>query len=365
MLKLDTPIMPQLQQFLRWWKQELGAMLPAGLNALLGNSGEHLLLYPEAEGLRVSHLTAAGEQLIGQYRLDDSGREQRERLFAEQPALAEIPLALQLPPQQALRKRIKLPMAAEENLTQVLRFEMDRLTPFKQDQIYFDFHIAERLSDSRQMVVELILTPRRKLDTLLDALTRTGWQPQTVYLADEARPGDYNLLPGHYSPNRARWPRIANIAAASLIALLLIAIGLLPLLSARSEASRLEEQVAKLGKTAREVESLKQESDSLLHQARFLEERKRSEPVIIDMLEELSRIIPDTTWLNGLQYKDKRIIIQGQSPSASSLIEQIETSNFFTDTSFVSPVTKDTSNGLERFQIASGVVNGRSSETPH
>jgi general secretion pathway protein L len=62
---------------------------------------------------------------------------------------------------------------------------------------------------------------------------------------------------------------------------------------------------------------------------------------------------------------NRRIIIQGQSPSASSLIQGIETSAFFHNVSFVSPVTKDTSNGLERFQIASDVVNGRYSEKPH
>ena len=85
----------------------------------------------------------------------------------------------------------------------------------------------------------------------------------------------------------------------------------------------------------------------------------------IDALEELSRVIPDGTWLNGLQFNNRRIIIQGQSPSASSLIQRIEASAFFQNVSFVSPVTKDTANGLERFQIAADAANGRFSEKSH
>ena len=120
----------------------------------------------------------------------------------------------------------------------------------------------------------------------------------------------------------------------------------------------------KVSKTAKEVETLRQQVEDLVHQTRFLQQKKRTEPAMVDMLKELTDVMPDQTWLNGLQYRDHRLVMQGQSPSASALIGLIEASPFFRNTSFVSPVTKDMASGLERFQIASEVVNGRFSEKP-
>lgn len=362
MLKLNQPIDIELARFFRWWAGELSFLVPARLQKILGAAPEYLVLTRDGQGLSASHLARENRRFLGHFTLDEAGHRAREALFSDTPELAEAKVLLRLTPGQALRKTLKLPMAAEENLGQVLAFEMDRLTPFKSDQVYFGARVAARSSATRQITVDLVLTPRGKLDALLDDLAAAGWRPEIVDLADDPKPGTYNLLPAQYRPAKSRWPRIANLGLGTLIVILLGLLAVLPILSARSEAEALEEQVRKTGKTAKEVEALRQEADNLLHQTRFLQEKKRTEPVLVDMLEELSRVIPDNTWLNGLQYKDRRFVIQGQSPSASSLIEVIEASPYFKNTSFVSPVTKDTASGLERFQIASDVLNGRFSE---
>jgi general secretion pathway protein L len=365
MPRLDTSIQPELAKFFRWWASELAFLVPAKLKKLLGGAAEYLVLIKNQDGLSALYLSPAGVRPLGQFTLDEAGGRRRERLLEENSDLAEAKLALRLTADQAIRKTVKLPAAAEENLQQVLAFEMDRLTPFKSDQVYFGARIVARSPATRQITVELILTPRGKLDALLEELAEWGWRPDIVDLEDQAVPGAYNLLPAKYRPARSRWPQLANLALIATSVILIGALVGLPILYARSEAEDLDDRVRKVGKLAKEVEALRQETENLLHQTRFLQEKKRSEPVLVDMLEELSRVIPDNTWLNGLQYKDRRIVMQGQSPSASSLIELLEASPYFRNTSFVSPVTKDTGNTLERFQIASDVVNGRFSEKPN
>jgi general secretion pathway protein L len=362
MLKLDTSI--DFGQFFRWWAMELSILVPAKLQKLLGAMPDYLVLIREEDGLALAHLTRDGQEDLGGLPLDETGGAAREEWLAGKPDLGEARVLLRLKPGQALRKTFKLPSAAEENLSQVLAFEMDRLTPFKADQVYYGARVASRSSATRQITVDLVLTPRAKLDALLEDLAAAGWRPEIVDMADEAKPGAYNLLPDKFRPPKSRWPHIANIGLGTLIAILLGTLAALPILSARSEAEALEEQVRKANKIAKEVEALRQEAETLQHQAHFLRDKKRDEPVLVDMLEELTRVMPDSTWLNGLQYKDRHVVMQGQSPSASSLIELIEASPYFQNTSFVSPVTKDTGSGLERFQIASDVVNGRFSEKP-
>ncbi|MDD1648917.1 MAG: PilN domain-containing protein [Methylococcaceae bacterium] len=365
MLKFDTPFGTQLSQFYQWWIGELLSMVPSGVQKLFGGAAEYLVLTRDEHGVSLSHLRPTGEAELVHLLLDETGGESRTQYLQENAALSEAKTALRLTGAQGLRKQFKLPMAAEENLRQVVSFEMDRMTPFKSDQVYFSTVIVSRLKATRQILVDLILTPRAKLDALLDELAAAGWRPDIVYLAGDAKPGGYNLLPDKFKPPQSRWPGLINgtlgIILFSLITLLIA----LPIWSARTEANRLQGEVKKTAKIAQEVEAMREESEKLLHQARFLQDKKHTEPVLVDTLEELSRVIPDGTWLNGMQFMNRRIIIQGQSPSASSLIQGIEASDFFNNVSFVSPVTKDTSNGLERFQIASDVVNGRYSEKPH
>jgi general secretion pathway protein L len=364
MLKFDTPISAQVQQFWHWWTQELLSLVPSGVQKLFGGGAEYLILERDEKGVALSHIKGGREKALTHLALDESGNELRQTYLREHDRLAELQSVLRLTELQGLRKQIKLPMAAEENLQQVVSFELDRLTPFKSDQVYFKTVIVDRLKATRQIVVDLILTPRAKLDALLGDLTASGWQPNQAYLMGENKPGAYDLLPEKFKPPKSRIPGILNtILTLTILTLAGIAIAL-PIWSARTEAARLQAEVKKTTKIAQEVESMREESEKLLHQARFLQDKKRQEPLLVDTLEELSRVIPDGTWLNGLQFANHKAIIQGQSPSASSLIQQIEASKFFRNVSFVSPVTKDNSNGLERFQIAGDVVNGRFSESP-
>ncbi|HYE36181.1 PilN domain-containing protein [Methylocaldum sp.] len=364
MLKLDTPINLDVARFLHWWRGELSFLVPARLRKLLGKASEYLVLTKDDDGLNAVYHDDEGIRPLGHFTLDDGGSRKRERLLESMPTLTEAKVLLRLTPGQAMRKTLKLPLAAEENLSRVVAFEMDRLTPFKSDQVYYAARQLERSPATRQITVELILTPRNKLDALLEELAVWGWRPNIVDMAGDSPLGAYDLLPEKYRSPRNPWPYRINLALAALIVLLVIVLGVLPIWSNRSLALDLEQEVKKASKTAKEVESLRHEMEDLVHQTRFLQQRKRAEPAMVDMLQELTDVMPDQTWLNGLQYRDHRLVIQGQSPSASALIELIEASPFFQNTSFVSPVTKDTASGLERFQIASEVVNGRFSEKP-
>ena len=362
MLRLEGPLETQINQFWDWWTGELLSMVPENIRKILGAGTQFLILTLDDHGIGLTHIKDGAEIPLVHFLPNESGDESKAKFFKDNPHLADLKIALRLTPTQGLRKQIKLPMAAIENLGQVVSFEMDRLTPFKSDQVYFSNFIVNRFKATRQILVEVILTPRGKLDAILSQLAGAGWQPDIIYLAGDAKPGLYNLLPAQFKPAKNPWPDYINlglgISTLSLILLLII----LPVWSARSESLRLKSEVKSTTKTAREVQSMQEQSEKLLHQARFLQDKKHTEPVLVDALEELSRVIPDGTWLNGMQFNNRRVIIQGQSPSASSLIQRIEASAFFHNVSFVSPVTKDTVNGLERFQIAADAANGRFSE---
>ncbi len=51
-------------------------------------------------------------------------------------------VVLCLPKDKALTRALTLPLAAEENLREVLAFEMNRQTPFRADQVYYDYMVV-------------------------------------------------------------------------------------------------------------------------------------------------------------------------------------------------------------------------------
>jgi general secretion pathway protein L len=365
MLKLDTEINLDFGKFFHWWWSELSFLVPVSLRAWLGTTPRYLILSPEGDGFAVCLQDETGSRLLAHWTLDETGSQQRDALLADTPNLSEVIPVLRLKPHQGLTRTLRLPLAAEENLLQVVGFEMDRMTPFKGDQVYFDARIITRSTPERQLTAQIWLTPRERLDRLIEELATWGWQPALVDLEGSHRPGTCNLLPSKYRPARNPWPGYLNLTLGFAALALLAVMAALPAWSSYRQIEGLEQDMRRVSKVAKEVDQLRQEAEKLQQEARFLQHKKRTEPVVSDLLEELSRVIPDNTWLNGLQYNEHKVVMQGQSPSASSLIELIEASPHFRNTSFVSPVTKDLGSGLERFQIASEVLNGRFAEDTH
>jgi general secretion pathway protein L len=362
MFKLNDRVNVDVARFLRWWGGELAALAPERLRKLLIAQRACLILRKPAQALEMAYQDAEGLRPLAPLSLDAEGAQQREALLQASPFLAEAELLLQLAPGQSLQKTFKLPLAAEENLRQVVGFEMDRLTPFKAEQVYFSVKVLERLPEAKQLRVDLALVPRPVLDELLDELALCGWRPSRVDVGAEPGGSGHDLLPERFRAASSRLPRHLAFAAAAVAAVLAGAVLIEPIMVKGEIEEELRRELKAAAKTAKEVDALRDTAEKQAHQAVFLLRKKRQEPAMVDMLEELSRVIPDQTMLNGLQYRDRRVIMQGQSPAASSLIELLEASPYFKNTSFVSPVTKDVASGQERFQIACEVLNGRTAD---
>lgn len=352
-LKIDLPA------FFHWWGSELAFLIPERVKKFFGRSRPTVVLRKSNGGVNVTIWDKDRLEDLGVFPLDEDGAVRREDLWRERPEIQIAEILLDLTPAEALIKRFRLPAATEENLARVTGFELDRLTPFAAEQVYYHGRLIERLPETKQLLVELALTPRSKLDPLLSELAACGWFPDRVEIGGDPGRRRHQLLPEAYQKRRGRLPRLVNAALGGLLALLLLVIAVLPIWRDYQRTTELEQELRKVSKVAKEVEALRQDSEKLSREASFVVDKKRTEPALVDVLNELSRVIPDNTWLYGLQYKDRRLVIQGQSPSASSLIAVVEASPYFLNTSFVSPVTKDVTSGFERFQIASEVINGR------
>ena len=80
--------------------------------------------------------------LFGTFGLDEAGLRGMRAALAGRPRAAAV--VLRLPAGQVLEQSVALPLAAERDPERVLHYELDRLTPFAPDEVYWGWTVARR-----------------------------------------------------------------------------------------------------------------------------------------------------------------------------------------------------------------------------
>jgi general secretion pathway protein L len=86
-----------------------------------------------------------------------------------------------------------------------------------------------------------------------------------------------------------------------------------------------------------------------------LEAKKRTAPSAVMIVEALSRILPDDTYLTELRVEDSKIEIVGQTRDAPALIRLIEQSRRFSRATFFAPTTRGPNDNGDSFHIEASV----------
>ncbi len=97
---------------------------------------------------------------------------------------AKDPFYICLSPDQTIGLQLFLPQVAEENLEQVLEYEIGRQLPFRREDIYYDFLPMGKKGDKLGILVFAV--PKRILDELLDTLSAFGVKPKGVEITATA-----------------------------------------------------------------------------------------------------------------------------------------------------------------------------------
>jgi general secretion pathway protein L len=270
--------------------------------------------------------------------------------------LAKAPLIIRLSGRDAIQKELSLPDAAKENLQQVVAYELDRYTPFKTEQVYFAVKPLDVENEPGQLRVTLIIALKEALDAIYEDAKNMGMLPLFIDcegVANELpiKHGYYNLLPENLRPKTANLPRVVHGGLIGLFLILMAFALALPVWFEYHAVESLQSRVDSIEKEAKKVNVLQAEMDAMMDETRQLLTEKSTTPALVVILDALSNLIKDNTWLAYAQYSDRQLQIQGESPNASTLISVLEASEIFDNARFVSPVTQDTVSKLERFQI--------------
>lgn len=336
-----------------WWLGQLLELLPQRIRQSIDNARHK------------TYLQISGTEVVAFLGMPNRMQETGRCELGASPMTASSILAgnnnvvLLLPDNTTLKKSITLPAAAEDNLREVLAFEMDQQTPFDAEQVYYDYIVTGRSSENRQLHVDLLVAPRASTDELLESMASSGLQPDIVTTKSSANTVfDVNLLPREQRPTRHRAALRLNIALAALLAILTIAAVLVPIQQKKQALVDLEPRVAEAMEASGESARLRREIEQITRASERLVEMKSLRPMATRLLDELTRITPDGTWLNRIDIHGDEIQIQGESSTAATLIGLIDGSSIFTNPQFRSPVTQVPRTERERFHLSAELEEG-------
>lgn len=351
-IRYAAPALARLREFWAWWSGELFELLPEKMQKAISQRQQKLYFEVDNDKLLLSLGNHVAQQEVLRLPIDAPDKEE-----ADIPREVQQTLLL-LPGNKVLAKRVSLPAAAEENLQEVLGFEMDLHTPFKVSDVYYDYTIVGRDSVRQEVTVDLVYAPREVVDSLVGEAAILGLKTDVVTCR---RRDNNNLQPVNLLPQEARRTRRINIknlnlALTALLAVLVVAAITIPILQKNRAIEELDARVQAAAAEAREGSNLRKDLEMMADASRFLVDKKATEALSVELIDEISRILPDHTWVSRLDLSSSELQLQGQSSSSASLIAIIESSPRFENARFRSPVVQISGTDNDRFHISAEVI---------
>lgn len=312
-----------------WWVAQMRSLIP-GLDDAAGRKPDALIIAIDQLEAQVDTETKFSGSVLIRHNGEESLIQNVSTGRAAAPAAApQLPTGLRLPKGSVLSRNVLLPLTATRDLPTVMTYEMDRLTPFSSDEVYWSAgHIIPDRARGR-ISLQLSVVPRDLVETLRHPLLQAGFNPSFV----EFEGGRIEL-----NGKRPQW-RHAQAIWPALCALALTACIVSPFIRQQFALNRAERAIASLQSQADTAQALRRQlAAAAAGQAAIAKARQDGDA--LQVLAALTTALPDDTWLSDLTLKSGDLTFDGQSTNAAQLIKLLSNAKGLHDPSFTAPVTR-------------------------
>jgi len=340
------------RRFLTWWGNELAELVPVALRRWASRDAKRTVLAVESGGF--IHYEEAGGRLARRNEAILSAGDAAEDgadLRGLGLGRSGGPIGIRLPRSACLIRRIELPAAARTDFAKILKLDLERSTPFHHQDVYCDHVVEDGAPRQGKIGVRQVVVKREHVDPLVRQLGDSGVAVAFADCWDDAGEQGLPIDLLHSARQESGPPtrrRISPAAVLAVCALMLsgsaVAIGL-----ARYEAAlqRLEEETDAAKANALAVRRSLTTVEGSLGQVAELR-RLKARPPVIRVLDELTRLLPDTAWVGYLKVEGDVVEVTIVAPATGELLALFERSPLFTGASLTAPVTYDAAGQSER-----------------
>jgi general secretion pathway protein L len=348
---------PLLSEFLNWWTNQMLELVPQTILSRTVGPADACVISPEEPAasvplmIRLTMRRAGRESIVGRFVLDAPGMAEAQSILRKLRRSHAI--AVRIPGDVLLERSVVLPLAAEADVASLLRYEMEHITPFASDELFWTWSVTRRDRERQRLHVRLSLVPKAALPTVNTALERLEVVPSWLEAARQA--GAPCVIPlGHMAESERRSRRGRRLALAGTGSLMVAAIAL-PFILQFIAQGQVEKQMRALEPRVQLAENLRQTIASYSSGAALVaaERSRGGDPLAV--LAVVTTALPDDTFLADLSLRRGKLEISGDSKAAAKLIAALAASPTIKDPAFVASVTR-AENGSDAFTIRADVV---------
>ena len=352
---VPASLSPRPNGFWPWWIGELRALIPPRLMSWMVGDVAVTDLKVDATGISLLRLESGKLVAFASVPVAEVAT---HPLLRDLRAKGHAQVRVLLNDHQILQKNISLPAAVEENLREVMGFELDRHTPFTAAQAYFDVKLRKRDPQRDSIDVLLAVAARNVVDPLLSTVRQAGLSVESVSAAGaDAIAQSIELLPSGDKPAR-KWGNLLrlNLALLALAGMLALIALLLPIWQKREAVIALSPLAGKASAEFEVSQRVNDEYVKLANEHNYITGKKQGMHSSLSVLEELTKISPDTTAAQSMDLKSngktREVTLIGEASVASKVIEALEQSALFQNASQKSQTRKGSLGNNEWFHVA-------------
>lgn len=251
-----------------------------------------------------------------------------------------------------LEREVELPAAAVRNFEPMLRLDMERSTPLKGRDVLSAHIVVGGASGANLVKVRHLVVKRRTVEPVLDALRAANVEVGAIdcWNEDGSAPLAVNFLHEAGPTERGGSGRLGRWAAVGVAAML----GVVYLAQVTRQERAVAVLDAEIAEAQASVREIRRRADDSRAAGAFAEQLKglaAGRLPATAILEEVTRLLPDTAWLQELRLDNDTIEMAGLAASAAGLLPLFERSPFFHETSFTAPVRVEPGEDRERFRL--------------
>jgi general secretion pathway protein L len=256
-----------------------------------------------------------------------------------------------LRPGRFLFRPLELPKRATEFLEGIVRSQIDRLTPWTSAEAVFSWTPPVEAPNDR-IELTIAATARSLVAPYVQAIANLGVASVAVLTVPAGAAPD--AAPLRVYEQRARGVLEIDRIRQALIAVLLLsgiaAAGTLGYSYFALDSLDAEQQALNQKINAKRA-AMRSGPAATQSAQRLLERRKQTTPSNVIVLEALSQILPDHTYVTEMRIEGDKLQVVGVTRDAAALIALIEQSPHFEHAAFYAPTTRTPGEPGERFHI--------------
>jgi general secretion pathway protein L len=287
----------------------------------------------------------------------ENGRPQPPLPSVWQTAFRGSRVEAQLRSDHVMTSLLDFPSKAGDFLEGMIRAQIDRVTPWTASDAVFGWGAPVAAANDR-IDVAFAATSKQEVQPVLQFVQGLDVASVVIYTTASDGAGAPVRIKLLDQPWRGvigsaeRIPRLLRrillITATAAAASLLIATYLES--SMQSERDELQRQIAQ------RRAALRLDANAPGSALGLLAKRKQTTPSSVMVLEAVSRVLPDNTYVTELRIEGDKIQVVGMTKDAPSLIRLMEQSPQFTRATFFAPTTQAPNEPGERFHIEAHIT---------